>query len=54
MPLLAQLPLELPVREGGDQGRPIVLAQPDSATAQAFLSLAESLCQDLSLNRTAV
>ncbi|MFN9546811.1 MAG: P-loop NTPase [Cyanobacteriota bacterium] len=54
VPLLAQLPLELPVREGGDQGRPIVLAQPDSATAQAFLSLAESLCQDLSLNRTAV
>jgi ATP-binding protein involved in chromosome partitioning len=49
VPLLAQLPLELPVREGGDQGQPIVLAQPDSATARAFRVLAQSLCQDLSL-----
>ncbi|MFN9644687.1 MAG: P-loop NTPase [Cyanobacteriota bacterium] len=49
VPLLAQLPLELPVREGGDEGQPIVLAQPDSATARAFRVLARSLCQDLSL-----
>jgi len=54
VPLLAQLPLELSVREGGDQGRPVVLAHPESATAQAFLALAESLCQGLSLNRAAV
>jgi ATP-binding protein involved in chromosome partitioning len=51
VPLLAQLPLELPVREGGDAGQPIVLAQPDSATALAFQRLAASLCQDLSLSR---
>ena len=54
VPLLAQLPLELSVREGGDQGHPIVLAQPDSATAQAFLSLAESVCQAIALTRAAV
>jgi ATP-binding protein involved in chromosome partitioning len=54
VPLLAQLPLELPVREGGDQGHPIVLAQPESATAQAFSALAESLCQRLSLTGAAV
>ena len=54
VPLLAQLPLELSVREGGDQGRPVVLAHPESATAQAFLALAESLCQGLSLSRAAV
>ncbi|MEB3316975.1 MAG: Mrp/NBP35 family ATP-binding protein [Cyanobacteriota bacterium] len=54
VPLLAQLPLELPVREGGDQGNPIVLAQPDSATAEAFRALAESLGHRLSLTEAAV
>jgi ATP-binding protein involved in chromosome partitioning len=54
VPLLAQLPLELPVREGGDQGRPVVLAHPESATAQAFRALAASLCQSLALTRAAV
>jgi ATP-binding protein involved in chromosome partitioning len=43
VPLLAELPLELPVREGGDAGRPVLLSAPDSATAQAFLSLAERI-----------
>jgi ATP-binding protein involved in chromosome partitioning len=51
VPLLAQLPMELPVREGGDEGRPIVLAHRASATAQAFIALAEDLCQRLSLDR---
>jgi ATP-binding protein involved in chromosome partitioning len=49
VPLLAQLPLELLVREGGDEGRPIVLAHPDSATAQAVMALAESLRERLAL-----
>jgi ATP-binding protein involved in chromosome partitioning len=53
VPLLAQLPLELPVREGGDQGRPVVLAHPESATAHAFRALAASLCQSLALTRAA-
>ncbi|MBM5824533.1 MAG: Mrp/NBP35 family ATP-binding protein [Cyanobacteria bacterium M_surface_10_m2_119] len=43
VPLLAQLPLELPVREGGDSGTPVVLSAPGSATAQAFASLAERI-----------
>lgn len=54
VPLLAQLPMELLVREGGDSGRPIVLAQSESATAQAFQDLAEVLLQRLSLDRTPV
>jgi ATP-binding protein involved in chromosome partitioning len=54
VPLLAQLPLELPVREGGDLGHPIVLAQPESTTAQAFRALAEALCQRLSMTGAAV
>jgi ATP-binding protein involved in chromosome partitioning len=43
VPLLAELPLELPVREGGDSGRPVVLSAPESATAQAFIELADRL-----------
>jgi len=43
VPLLAELPLELTVREGGDAGRPVVLSAPESATAQAFLALAERI-----------
>jgi ATP-binding protein involved in chromosome partitioning len=43
VPLLAQLPLELPVREGGDSGIPVVLSAPESATALAFASLAERI-----------
>ena len=43
VPLLAELPLELPVREGGDSGRPVVLSAPNSLTAQAFVALAQKL-----------
>jgi ATP-binding protein involved in chromosome partitioning len=43
VPLLAQLPLEMGVVEGGDRGLPVVVAQPESPTAQAFLALADAL-----------
>ncbi len=43
VPLLAELPLELPVREGGDAGMPVVLSAPDSASGQAFLGLADRI-----------
>ena len=47
VPLLAELPLEMPVREGGDSGRPVVLSHPASATAQAFQALAERITTSL-------
>jgi ATP-binding protein involved in chromosome partitioning len=40
VPLLAQLPMELAVVQGGDAGRPAVLSAPQSATAAAFRALA--------------
>jgi ATP-binding protein involved in chromosome partitioning len=43
VPLLAELPLELPVREGGDRGEPVVLSAASSATARAFVALADRL-----------
>lgn len=41
--LLGQIPLDVALREGGDVGMPIVLADPDSAAAQALLSIAGKL-----------
>ena len=43
VPLLAQIPIELPVQEGGDSGRPVTLSQPDSLAAAAFRDLARTL-----------
>jgi len=43
VPLLAELPLEMPVREGGDAGRPVVLGAPESHTARSFAALATTL-----------
>jgi ATP-binding protein involved in chromosome partitioning len=43
VPLLVELPLEMAVQEGGDQGLPVVLAAPQSASGRAFLALAADL-----------
>jgi ATP-binding protein involved in chromosome partitioning len=48
--LLAQIPLEMPVLSGGDQGRPIVVSQPDSASAQAFVALADAVANLLTVS----
>jgi len=43
VPLLGQVPLEPRLRECGDAGNPIVLAAPESASAQALRAVAEKL-----------
>lgn len=43
VPLLAEIPMEMPVQSGGDQGRPITQAQPDSISARQFIELADRL-----------
>ena len=43
VPLLARIPIELPVQEGGDSGQPVTLARPDSAAAVAFRGAARAL-----------
>ncbi len=40
---LGEVPLEVRIRETSDGGTPLVFAEPDSAPAQAFLSIAERL-----------
>ncbi|WP_164928792.1 Mrp/NBP35 family ATP-binding protein [Gloeobacter violaceus] len=49
LPLLGMLPLEMPVREGGDRGVPIAMARPDSASAQAFRKLAQVIAGKVSV-----
>ncbi|MGI8667057.1 MAG: P-loop NTPase, partial [Jatrophihabitans sp.] len=41
--LLGQVPIEIAIREGGDDGVPIVLSQPDSPAARAFGQIADTL-----------
>jgi len=43
VPLLAQIPLEIVLRESGDQGRPLTVSHPESPTAKAFYQIAEVL-----------
>ncbi|RAX57583.1 sodium:proton antiporter [Helicobacter monodelphidis] len=41
--LLAQIPIELIVREGGDEGKPVVFFHPESKSAKEYLSAASKL-----------
>jgi ATP-binding protein involved in chromosome partitioning len=43
VPLLAEIPIDIALREGGDTGRPIVVSAPDSPPAQAFVGAARVL-----------
>ena len=49
VPLLTQIPMEMPVQEGGDSGRPIVLSRSDSASAASFRSLADAVLNQVAL-----
>jgi ATP-binding protein involved in chromosome partitioning len=40
LPLLAQIPLDPRLREGGDEGRPIVATDPDCEVSSVFRELA--------------
>ncbi|MFK4638495.1 Mrp/NBP35 family ATP-binding protein [Paenarthrobacter histidinolovorans] len=43
VPLLGQIPLDIRLREGGDAGKPVVLAAPDTAAAKAMEGIASAL-----------
>ncbi len=49
VPLLAQVPIEMEVRAGGDRGKPIVFSHPASASALAFSEAAAFLRRTLDL-----
>ncbi len=49
VPFLGRLPIYQPIRVGGDTGRPIVVAEPDSAAARAFRAVAEQAAAQVSI-----
>ncbi|HYE95671.1 MAG TPA: Mrp/NBP35 family ATP-binding protein [Rubricoccaceae bacterium] len=49
VPLLGEIPLEEGVRESGDRGLPVVLREPESAAARAFVEMAERTAQQVSI-----
>lgn len=42
---LGEVPLEMPVREGGDAGVPIVVSQPEAPSAQALRAIADRIVE---------
>ncbi len=46
-PFLGEIPLDSAVRQGGDSGKPIVIALPESKIAKAFIQIAQTLASKL-------
>jgi len=49
IPFLGRLPIYQPIREGSDMGVPLVVAEPASAAARAFLTVAERTAAQVSI-----
>ena len=43
VPVLGRIPFDPRLREGGDKGEPLVLAQPDAPASMALAAIADSL-----------
>jgi len=43
---LGEVPLVPEIREGGDQGKPVVISDPKGAVAQSFQAIARSLLSE--------
>lgn len=52
VPFLGELPLEEATRYAGDQGKPIVIKDPEGAQAKNFMGIAEKLVQILEEKKT--
>ncbi len=48
VPFLGEIPIDIALRQSGDEGRPIVAAAPHSATAQVFVRIAQRLAAGFS------
>ncbi len=45
LPFLGEIPIDLQIREGGDLGKPAVIANPDSPVAKAFMDTARNIVE---------
>ena len=51
VPLVGQVPLVTALREGGDEGRPITVTDPDGEAAAAFTAIADKVVTELAPKR---
>ena len=49
VPFIGAIPIDPAVREGGDQGTPVVLTRPESPVARAFVAVAEDVAARISV-----
>ncbi len=49
VPFIGAIPMDPAVREGGDQGRPVVIANPDSPVARALAEIARNIAARISV-----
>ncbi len=49
LPFLGEVPIDLAIREGGDNGRPLIEAYPDSPQTKVFMEMAKSLRSTLKI-----
>jgi ATP-binding protein involved in chromosome partitioning len=49
VPFLGAIPIYQPIREGGDTGVPLVISDPESPAAHAFMTVAEQTAAQLSI-----
>lgn len=52
VPFLGEIPLDTRIRVGGDQGKPIVISEPDSAVAEAFKKVANTIAEQVPSGKT--
>ncbi len=48
-PFLGRIPIYQPIREGSDSGVPLVLGEPNSPAAKAFIAVAERVAAEISI-----
>jgi ATP-binding protein involved in chromosome partitioning len=49
IPFIGRVPIYQPIREGSDSGVPLMISEPDSPAARAFMSAAEQMAAQVSL-----
>ena len=49
VPFIGKIPMDPSVREGGDNGKPVVITKPDSPVAQALNTIAEDVAAKVSI-----
>jgi ATP-binding protein involved in chromosome partitioning len=49
VPFLGRIPIYQPIREGGDAGVPLLISEPESPAARAFMAAAERLAAQVSI-----